>query len=177
MSKKRTIMPNTKVDKNNIGKQGLRFNEVYADNIITDKINNKKVDPDYYLKDNFCIIYPNGGSKEAPANIVRNSYYIEENPFPGFYVYCEAEIQLKAKNGNYEWGKSGWWINYGNGHGNGTRAFQHNNNNIVIVTGTDNTSQSTNEAGCSFAPQPSYNVSQVPCRVLVWKVGKISDDN
>ena len=171
MSKKRIIMPNTKVDKNNIGKRGLEFNEIYVDNIIVDKINNKKVDPDYYLKDNFCIIYPNGGSKEKPANISYNTRYIEENPYKGYYVNCKIEVYW-----DNQWGDPGWHTYYtsGSSHvGLGVKVSQLNDDTIIVQTGNNGNLTYYGYATGSPLVYKSLPNNSLPCRVLIWKVGKI----
>ena len=179
MSKRRIIIPNTKVDKNNIGKQGLRFDEIYANNIIAEKLNNKIVDPDYYLKDNFTIIYPNGGSKEAPANISPNTSYVVNNPFPNFIVQCIAEFLL-----NGQWIECDWETNAGSGsYGFGVSAkLNTNNDTITINAGRSRIiGISDGYTGPMSIPKVSngnlVHDGALPCRVLVWKVGKISDDD
>lgn len=77
----------------------------------------------------FTIIYPNGGTAVAPANISINSRYVMANPFPGKHVVCIAEVLY---DGN--WGDAGWMYSNGEG-GRGVRANMLGLSNIVVQTG------------------------------------------
>lgn len=52
---------------------------------------------------NFTIIYPNGGTASNPARITTNKRYVEDNPFPGYYVLCITQIQVNDKWGEITW--------------------------------------------------------------------------
>ena len=65
-------------------------------------LNQKLTENDIY-GNNFTIVYPNNGTAQNPAGVVANSSYVEPNPFPGYRVYCEAELLAGGK-----WGEIGW---------------------------------------------------------------------
>ncbi len=79
----------------------------------------------------FVILYPNGGSAEAPANVTANQRYTMPNPFPGWYINCQAEIYFKN-----QWGATHYGINYSTGATQFCYAAQHNDGDIVITTGS-----------------------------------------
>lgn len=123
-------------------------------------------------KFNFTMIYPNGGTAENPANISMNSRYVCANPFPGYYVACEVEIQV-----NGIWGdsgiangmKDGLWTSYG------VAAKQFNSADIVVQTGSAGvTGGTSNIMMDEFGINVQNILTSAPCRVKVWKVGKIS---
>lgn len=129
---------------------------------------------DFY-RNNFTIVYPNGGTKEAPANITTTSRYIIENPFPGYYVSCSPEIFIEG-----EWGTVPWDSYYANGHyGHGLSCGQNNDNNIILITGsrmlTDriDSYQYQNKIGGAVFTKISYDIKTAPARIKIWKVGKI----
>lgn len=115
---------------------------------------------------NFAIIYPNGGKSSSPASVKVNTRYVENNPFPGYMVMCYPQIKV-----NNQWGYSGWYE--GDSYGAmGVKANLLLPDDKVIV-----------QTGRSYCLGPSYgsgnpfgndnNLSSVPCRVLVYKLGKI----
>ena len=114
----------------------------------------------------FTIIYPNGGSKANPANISKNERYLESNPFPGYYVTCLVEFLISN-----EWGGPGGWV-YGQGS-SGTNASQFNDNSIAVVTGTATVFANRTYSGNAFGVNQQF--TSLPCRVKVWKIGKIPD--
>lgn len=122
---------------------------------------------DDFLEDNWCYIYPNGGTAENPANIVPNSRYINENPFPGYIVECVTEIQF---NGN--WGYAGFGSDPGYAaDGYGADSHQLNNNQIITQTGANHIVLRSNMTGSPLGVVTEYN--SAPCRVKVYKIGKI----
>lgn len=120
-------------------------------------------------KDGFAIIYPNGGTEANPANVDTNSRYVEANPFPGYYVNCVAEIQA---GGN--WGDSRW---ESGSNAYGTMATQFfGNGEIVVQTGSARAFLGTSaETGSPFGTS-SGSLSSAPCRVKVWKIGKVANN-
>lgn len=120
----------------------------------------------------FTIIYPNGGSKANPANVAVNSRYVMNNPFPGYHVDCEVEIFVNAKWGNSGLAngmKDGSWISYG------VAAKQFNDDAIVVQTASAGvTGGTSNIMMDQFGINVQNILTSAPCRIKVWKVGKIS---
>lgn len=182
MGKRRIIVPNPKIEKNDIGKKDKKFNDIYTnnietvnistDNINTEKINGEIIDEERYLENQFTIIYPGGGDAENPGIIKTNSKYICENPFPGYYVYCLAELYT----GN-EWGFTNWTSWYNGGYiASGVSVAQHNDNTIVLTSGINslinNLTYEKILDGYTWNNMPN-SLFQLPCRIKIWKVGKI----
>ena len=120
---------------------------------------------------NFTIIYPNGGTKENPANVIKNSRYIENNPFEGYYVRCEVQVLL-----NNQWGTTGTAYNDSTDRGFGTTANQLLPDDVIIVqTGDGGILPSSKDSGNPFNYLINTNES-LPCRVLVYKLGKIESE-
>jgi hypothetical protein len=126
----------------------------------------------HFLENDFAIIYPNGGSEASPANVTVNSSYIESSPFPGYYVYCLPELYLQnqwlpilSTCGNQGTGNVTWGIL-------ASGAFD-DSNTINIRTMTTGLIL----RGCTTYPNDSDpalgSVTTAPCRVKVWKIGKI----
>lgn len=118
------------------------------------------------------IIYPNGGTDNAPANVNYNSRYVMENPFPGYFVQCEVQLLL-----NNIWGCPSWSDMYGNSNQAwGAMAFQlgGRSENIVVQTALlglyRQSSHSGNPFGDSFV---TSSITSAPCRVIVTRLGKI----
>ncbi len=130
------------------------------------------------LNDSFAIIYPNNGSKSAPANVTVNTRYVEPNPFPGYHVHCVAELKVNGK-----WGEAGWIYNSaadtnGNG-GYGVKASEYDGYVIVQTGGSALIAYSSNDGnpfGLGISNYPTVNRSTLPCRVKVWKVGRMEAD-
>ena len=121
---------------------------------------------DHFLEKDFCFVYPNNGTEENPANIAANNRYVMDNPFPGYRVFCEAEIFY-----NSNWGKTGYYIT-------GSQAFfadaaQFDSNFVVLQTGNTGIMASTSYANNQFGLNSSVDVRTIPCRIKVWKIGKI----
>jgi len=123
-------------------------------------------------EDGFAIIYLNGGSESIPANIVINSRYVEANPFPGYLVGCCAEVQV-----NDEWGNPGWCSYSTNAQAVGVVANQLDDNSIVVQTGAANQYLvfPSENAGNPFGLTTAIT-GPLPCRVKVWKVGKVANN-
>ena len=121
--------------------------------------------------DNFCIIYPNNGTEANPATITVNSRYVETNPFQGYVVYCLAEVYY-----NSEWGAARF---VGQSASNSTRAggiaaYQLDNGNIVVQTGDWFILRNSVMQGNPFNQTTGPDSTPMPCRVKVWKIGKVS---
>jgi len=125
---------------------------------------------DHFLERDFCYIYPNNGTEQNPVNISINSRYVESNPFPGYIVKCDVEVLY-----NNQWGSAGWYtfeLN-GTGYARGVKTYMHDNNNIVIQTGNDSCLIAPSQvSGSSFGIGGNVG-NQLPCRVKVWKIGKL----
>lgn len=130
------------------------------------------------LNDSFSIIYPNGGSKSAPANVTINTRYIEAHPFPGYHVHCMPEVMI-----NNKWGETGWIYNSaadtnGNG-GYGIKASEYDEYIVVQTGGYALIAYSSNDGnpfGLGISNYPTVNHSTLPCRIKVWKVGRMEAD-
>ncbi len=125
-----------------------------------------------FFEDNFTIIYPNGGTKDSPANVAVNSRYVMDNPFQGYHVMCVAEVYYNSK-----WGETGYLYSSNTGNGStggcGVKATV-NNGQIVVQTGTLAINSASSHLGNGFGNETISIVTPMPCRVKVWKVGKIS---
>lgn len=109
----------------------------------------------------FTIIYPNGGTAAAPANVAVNSRYVSPNPFPGHHVICIAEVLYAGA-----WADSGWlWTSTG---GQGVKSSWFSDS-IVTQTGRVGLLNVPQDIG---TPNPSgtFVSTQLPCRVKVWKL-------
>ena len=121
----------------------------------------------HFLEQDFAIIYPNGGTELNPATVAVNSRYVETNPFAGYYVKCVPEIFYDGEWGNPEF-VCEWASSTNGGYGVSANLY---NGAIVVQTGRYGLMDSSN---CTGAPFTTANVSTPkPCRVWVWKVGKI----
>jgi len=119
---------------------------------------------DHFLgDDNFCIIYPNGGTAANPANIAVNNIYLETNPFPNYHIATILQIFYNSK-----WFETGWVYSSSNGSSYGTRV-EECNGQIRIVTGN----QSLTRGRSNNGTDDDLGSSSAPCRVKVWKIGKI----
>lgn len=121
----------------------------------------------YNYDTDFTIIYPNGGTKENPANITVNSRYVEPNPFEGYYVHCVAEVFY-----NGQWGAAPNDSNAGSGgYGLGVMAYNYDNS-VVVQVACSGLISTSNIASNPFGFVGT--ITTAPCRVKVWKIGKIS---
>lgn len=114
----------------------------------------------------FAMVYPNGGSEAAPANITVNSRYVVANPFPGYRVLCQLEIRANGK-----WGSpGGGFIVNTTGQIMGCYASQYDDGDIVVQTAvTYLTSDSPAATGHPFQPNLS-SFTTAPARVKVWRI-------
>ncbi|MFY2060148.1 phage tail protein [Achromobacter xylosoxidans] len=114
----------------------------------------------------FAMVYPNGGSAAAPANITVNSRYVVANPFPGYRVLCQLEIRANGK-----WGSpGGGFIVNTTGQIMGCYASQYDDGDIVVQTAvTYLTSDSPAATGHPFQPNLS-SFTTAPARVKVWRI-------
>jgi hypothetical protein len=124
---------------------------------------------DHYLLQDFTFIYPNGGTAANPANITASTRYVESNPFPGYYVMCEAELRLNGK-----WTAINKVDAYSNIYGMGVAANQYEGA-IVVQTGSLVLWGASDKDGNpgQIATHSTSNTS-APCRIKVWKIGKIT---
>jgi len=130
----------------------------------------------------WCYIYPNGGTESNPATVSNNSEYIENNPFPGYIVECKPELYVDGDWGFPNWAQSvrpdnNTWMGFG------VSANQHNNENINIKVGSQHLytgSSYGNTLNGSSWPKNSPTTgplnTPLPCRVKVWKIGKIKEN-
>ncbi|MGB3818132.1 hypothetical protein [Achromobacter pulmonis] len=113
----------------------------------------------------FTMIYPNGGSPAAPANITINSRYVVANPFPGYRVLCQLEIRVSGK-----WGSPGSFVANSAGSYFGCFASQFDDGDIVVQTAVNYlTSDNPSATGHAFLPTPS-SLTVAPARVKVWRI-------
>lgn len=111
----------------------------------------------------FIIVYPNGGSEAAPANIAMNSRYVLPNPFPGEKVICLAQVLYGGKWGTVAPSYAGT-----GGTGHGFLAAQLEDQ---IVLQTANNSLIPMSAAIPNPFAVSTNISTpMPSRIMVWKV-------
>lgn len=127
--------------------------------------------------DNFKIIYPNGGTEANPANVAVNSRYVEANPFPGYAVHCQAEVLFSGQWGTAEW--KNFYTSAANNYTGGVKATQLDDDSIIIQTAGSETATSyinlvSNGATCGGPfTTTSAGGAALPCRVKVWKIGKV----
>ncbi|MFY3626030.1 phage tail protein [Achromobacter xylosoxidans] len=113
----------------------------------------------------FAMVYPNGGSAAAPANITVNSRYVVANPFPGYRVLCQLELRVSGK-----WGSPGSFVANSAGNYFGCFASQFDDGDIVVQTAVNYlTSDNPAATGHAFLPAPS-SLTTAPARVKVWRI-------
>lgn len=112
-----------------------------------------------------AILYPNGGTEAAPANVSAGTRFTLTNPWgAGVKVICVAEILVGG-----EWGTTGWVG--GSSSGYGVKADQRDNGNIILTVGGAGTYTGSSYGGGSINVTGNGVVtSPVPCRVKAWKV-------
>lgn len=115
---------------------------------------------------NFTIIYPNGGTKESPADVTLNKVYIENNPFSGYYADCKVQIYSSEKNIWLE--QPIWWSN----GSYGVNAYLESSTDKIYIS-TGNVALIYKYANGGSGITLSSNITTAPCRVLVYKLGKI----
>lgn len=119
---------------------------------------------------NFTIIYPNGGTKESPANVSIKTRYEENNPFSGYYVTCEAQLLYNEK-----WNTVGW-ADLGANYKYGVRATQLLPDDKIIVQTAKNYLLCNAQSMGHGLGEFSDVSTPLPCRVLVYKLGKIEEE-
>ena len=129
---------------------------------LTSRVSTLEADSD------FTIIYPNGGSKETPANVTVNSRYECDNPFSGYFVDCIAEIQVNGK-----WGAVQGTVRDGSGNYIGFGCCQYGNSGEKIVLQTAQNYLCAGSVG-DGNPFGSVNITTAPCRIRVRKAGKVT---
>ena len=111
----------------------------------------------------FTIVYPNGGTKEAPASITVNSRYVMGNPFAGYFVMCMPQVLIENKWHNLIFNSTSSY--------NGAIVGQVEDN-IVLQTALNYIYGSSNQFGITASI--SVTATTAPCRILVWKIGKVT---
>jgi hypothetical protein len=150
-----------------IRKVGFDNEQELATKANRDLSNLTQTGQDSFLERDFTIIYPNGGTEANPATVALNSRYVENNPFDGYIVKCEAEILY-----NSQWGNTGYV--YADSGGYGTVAKQLDNGSIVVQTGGMAVMAGISSQDGSPFGATGATVSTAPCRVKVWKIGKVA---
>ncbi len=114
----------------------------------------------------FTILYPNGGSAAAPANVAVSTRYVMPNPFPGSFVFCVPQLLYGGI-----WGDPGWDGNTGSGgQAAGARAGMANSD-VVLQTAATALLVASFHGGNMHAVAGGAVVSTpLPCRVLCWKL-------
>lgn len=130
----------------------------------TDLSNLTQTGQDSFLERDFTIIYPNSGTEANPATISANSSYIEANPFSGYYVACQAEIQYGG-----DWYPCNQVGTTPSSQGYGVDVGQINDGSIKVVTGNTYLAQTPATRYGGFV---DHDITSAPCRVKVWKIGK-----
>lgn len=114
----------------------------------------------------FTIIYPNGGTAAAPANITINTRYVSPNPFPGYRVLCQLELRIGGV-----WGSPGGNLAVQGAGAEYYGCLSTQFNDDTIITQTANTYLLTNNPGASLHPFPAPGaVTTAPARVKVWRI-------
>lgn len=113
------------------------------------------------------IIYPNSGTEASPASVAVNSRYVEDNPFPGYYVQCIAEIKIDGK-----WGPTGFVYDSSDSVGYGVACDQYDDDKIVVQTGSGQLVGTSARAGNPHNIADTTTTS-LPCRVKVIKLAKV----
>lgn len=139
---------------------GIKVNEVDS------KVNELKTE----IENNTAVLYINGGTAEEPAEVTINSRYVEKNPFQGYYVSCEAQVQYQGK-----WASTQGFIFSSGGYGV-TSGQLLPDDNIIVQTGEQFILTKSKDDGNLFGDDtPNINLKNVPCRVLIRKLGKIGE--
>ena len=125
----------------------------------------------HFLERNFTIIYPNGGSEAIPATITSNSRYVESNPFPDYYI--SAKLEILSNNQWVEINTFDSSYNVSTVIGQGA-CIGLVDNDIVIQTGSNSLAATSSLYGGLLNITSNAGVIiSAPCRVKVWKIGKI----
>lgn len=126
---------------------------------------------------NFTIIYPDNGDETEGTDrteVSANEHYVISNPFPEYYVHLEPQVKFGDA-----WVKSIWNSNWGTGANcQGVTASQIGNE-IHLVTGDDILYEDLSAPITTGQWIPNNDGSRnkkLPCRVLVYKLGKIESE-
>lgn len=117
----------------------------------------------------FTVIYPGGGNKTSPGGVATNSRYIAANPFPGYHVFCTAQVLYNGEWANPEFGDHFSGIGGPDRYGHGVQANQMGNS-IIVQTGVNGLVYPNALSGAPFLLSATTGVSPLPCRVLVWRL-------
>ncbi|WP_312587437.1 hypothetical protein [Comamonas terrigena] len=113
----------------------------------------------------FTILYPNGGTAAAPANVAVNTRYVMPNPFPGSHVLCIAEVQVGGV-----WGSSGYLsVNSGGVQYIYFTSAQQLGDSVVLTTGQNGLLGRWSQSGGAHSNTGDITTS-LPCRIKVWKL-------
>lgn len=110
----------------------------------------------------YAVIYPNGGTEAAPANVSINSRYVMANPFPEVNVVCEAQVFYNGK-----WGATGHIYVGATTYGIAAHQF---GDDIVLQTGATHLLGQSNQSLSPFGLAAGGIATPLPCRIRVWKV-------
>jgi len=123
----------------------------------------------YDLERDFTIIYPNGGTEANPANITKNTRYVESNPFSGYRVNCKLEVKK-----NNEWGSPGWIRSGSDAYG--AVAGQLDDGSIIVqVASVYVVGETSAKEGTLWGDTSNPYEQSLPARVKVWKIGKVAN--
>ncbi|HCT08784.1 MAG TPA: phage tail protein [Pseudomonas sp.] len=117
----------------------------------------------------FTVVYPGGGNKTTPGGVAVNSRYVVTNPFPGYHVFCTAQVLYNGEWANPEFGDHYSGIGGPDRYIHGVQANQIGNS-IVVQTGTTGLVYPNAFSGAPFLVTATTIVSPLPCRVLVWRL-------
>lgn len=133
----------------------------------TDLSNLTATGEDHFLERGFCYIYPNGGTEANPANITNNTRYVEANPFPGYKIRAISELFIDG-----HWGEFNNVIYLESYSGFGLLTSTLDDTSIVLQTGAYGVVGGSAGDGNPFNRTAVINT--MPCRVKVWKIGKVA---
>ena len=146
---------------------------------VSDDLQDIDLDDKFDLDSDWCYIYPNNGTAENPGTVALNSVYIVANPFPGYIVECKPELYVDGAWGFHHWAQADHFST-GNWMGFGVSANQHDNGNITVRVGSQHvytgSSYGNSLNGSSWpsnSPTTGVLSTPTPCRIKVWKIGKI----
>lgn len=119
----------------------------------------------------FIILYPNGGTKDKPAEVTTNVRLVFENPFKGKQINCRAEVYV-----NNLWGASPWHAFLDSTNmpvARGAVAYPLFSealaiDEVILQTGSYGVAGYSKNTG---SPQNlNANYTKAPCRILVWRI-------
>ena len=124
---------------------------------------------------NFAIVYPDNGDETEGADktvVTTNNVYEINNPFSGYYVMCKAQLFYSDKWVDFPWNSDAGTSN----HSYGVYATLIDDT-IYVSTGRTYLALGQNDYGIlgQIIQAPS-NLTSAPCRVLVYKLGKIESE-